>query len=477
MVDAKTKKLIIAAGAAIIILIAALVALALTAPADGGEAAQTTSTAAVSRLLYEKSPDAISRIDIKNFTDDFSLVRNSDGEIGVEGYGDDVELYTAYINYIFEKSSSLVAQKTIEENASDLSKYGLKKPAASVTVTFSNGDKKTINVGDAIPMSDGCYYMCFEGEKTVYSVLGSAVSIYSSLTKPAMISTLVTNMPYDEEGNLPRVREMYIVRSDIPYDMCMSYDETAKTYILTAPVELKLTETTSYILPNGLYGIAAMSTVRYQPSESDLEKAGLAEPAGVIKMTSDSDTMTLLVGSKITAADGTASYLAMLEGDDKIFQISSDVLPWMTIDVSDIAVSYVFRSVADDISKISIEAGGEKNVFTKTGSYTEETAAVKWNGQETDANNLLKLYKFMFAFRFERISTDETLISGEPIATMTVTTINGSSETLEFYDIGNMECAVTYNGKASFVARKAYVDRLIANLELLENGEELVLTW
>ncbi len=476
---ANTKKTLIAIVVAIVVLGGLLLALFLTEPKDSSDTpSQTTAEVITSKLLYEKSPDSITDLKVKNEKGTFEIERTSSGLTvkGLEGK----QLYDAYVSVLVDRASSLVSQQVIEENASDLSKYGLKTPKTKIEVTFKNGDKKTLLLGNDIPLSSyEAVYFCFEGEKTVHAVSKSPLTVFLGISKENLLSPIVTETPQrDAEGNLPIVREMTIERRDFPYVITMAYDKE-NAFVLTSPVDLKLTETIKYILPNGLYGISAISAVRYPVSESDLETAGLKEPFAVITMKSDAGDEKIFVGNKAVSDNGTESYFVMAEGkEDIIYSVSADVLPWVKIDVGDVAVSYVYKAVADTTTDITIKTRNVNETIKKSGKVSSEEFTATRNGNEMSVSDFKKLFEYLFKFRYERITADQSLIGGlTPYATITVKSEGNVTETLEFYDVGNKESVVTYNGKVSYYCRTSYIEVLEENIRKLDNGEDFVMTW
>jgi hypothetical protein len=69
----------------------------------------------------------------------------------------------------------LTSDKVIEDNASDLAKYGLDKPAEVYKITLKDGSVKTIQVGEALPIQ-GYFYAKVEGSPAVYQVGEQALS-------------------------------------------------------------------------------------------------------------------------------------------------------------------------------------------------------------------------------------------------------------------------------------------------------------
>jgi hypothetical protein len=69
----------------------------------------------------------------------------------------------------------LTSEKVIEDNASDLGKYGLDKPVEVYKATLKDGSVKTIQVGEALPVQ-GYFYAKVEGSSAVYQVGEQALS-------------------------------------------------------------------------------------------------------------------------------------------------------------------------------------------------------------------------------------------------------------------------------------------------------------
>ena len=65
--------------------------------------------------------------------------------------------------------STLVADKTIEDNATDLQAYGLSVPTLEVTVTTKAGKSSTMLVGDTTPTNSGAYAK-MAGSNKVYTI-------------------------------------------------------------------------------------------------------------------------------------------------------------------------------------------------------------------------------------------------------------------------------------------------------------------
>ena len=72
------------------------------------------------------------------------------------------------------------AKKLVEENVEDMSKYGLDKPTADLTVEYSDGTATTLHVGSVSPSNERYSYVSLDDEKTVYMVKEQAFILYRS---------------------------------------------------------------------------------------------------------------------------------------------------------------------------------------------------------------------------------------------------------------------------------------------------------
>ncbi|WP_248929492.1 DUF4340 domain-containing protein [Paenibacillus hamazuiensis] len=65
--------------------------------------------------------------------------------------------------------STTTKDKTVEDNAADLAKYGLDKPKQKFTLVLKDGSSKTINVGDPLPIQ-GYFYASASGSGEVFRI-------------------------------------------------------------------------------------------------------------------------------------------------------------------------------------------------------------------------------------------------------------------------------------------------------------------
>lgn len=74
-----------------------------------------------------------------------------------------------------------------------MSKYGLDKPTADLTVEYSDGTATTLHVGSVSPSNERYRYVSLDDEKTVYMVMGTKLSYYTDPVTAYANLTLLTS--------------------------------------------------------------------------------------------------------------------------------------------------------------------------------------------------------------------------------------------------------------------------------------------
>ncbi|MCR8644966.1 DUF4340 domain-containing protein [Paenibacillus sp. N1-5-1-14] len=78
------------------------------------------------------------------------------------------------VSSFLESLSGISQDMIVEDNASDLGKYGLEKPSGEYEVTLKDGSKQLLRIGDELPVP-GNYYATIDQSKRVYRVGASSV--------------------------------------------------------------------------------------------------------------------------------------------------------------------------------------------------------------------------------------------------------------------------------------------------------------
>lgn len=129
--------------------------------------------------IYSEEANNISYVDVIGGQDGIRAVNLGDSVWTINDFApDDIDTSKAY--GIVGTVAQMISKNKIEENPSDLSKYGLNTPSLTVTITKKNGSSDTFYIGDKSPTL-GEYFIMSDGSNTVYTIYEFKVD---TLSKP-----------------------------------------------------------------------------------------------------------------------------------------------------------------------------------------------------------------------------------------------------------------------------------------------------
>lgn len=486
----KNIKAVLACTAALAVCGGGYAVLMLTGADEGGSSSSSStaeSSISIPTELFSFEKADIISVTAENSAGGFVAVPEGepaeDGTVTftIEGI-EDLDVNYTLTTSIVNSASALSSESTVEENATDLEKYGLAQPQAKVTVKTAS-ETKTLLIGNESPVSGQTYCMN-EGEKTVYLVSTSNVSVFANSASNFVSTTILESA---SDGENPTIETIKISRTDLDYDIVLEYDKTTDedgntsgtlaTHYMTEPVFAYLDVEKSQDAINGLFGLSAYSVIAAHPSESEIAASGLDQPFCTVEMiTTDGDSYVLKLGEEMTI-DGVNYYPAMFGDNDVIYAVSEDNLCWADLQPGDITSKMIFGTLVWDIGKLEISvAGGETVSFEGSGSSADDYKVTK-NGVECDTERFRSFYTFLLKTSAEDFVIDEQP-QGEPVVSVYLETQDGKTkQTVEFYQSEGKKSLISVNGVPCFKCRTAFVDLLIENLSKFDSDEEFVMNW
>ena len=178
-----TVKGLIAGIAAIVVLGGGIAALKLTEPKPDTGVPDPSVSYSDNLTIYNGNANDIKSISVKNTNGGYKLIRTAEvtetkmPEYKIEGL-ENVKLNDTIVGSLPANVATLEALKVIEEDAADMSKYGLDKSDIEATIEFDGENAKTVTLVVGNDTAEGNVYVALKGEKTVYTVSSSSVSSY-----------------------------------------------------------------------------------------------------------------------------------------------------------------------------------------------------------------------------------------------------------------------------------------------------------
>ena len=238
--------------------------------------------------------------------------------------------------------TSISAVNLVEENAKDLSVYGLDEPTATVKTYYDDGSEVDLIIGSQAPV-DGNYYCMTTESNTVYTI-GSYVD--SLLVRRPIEYRNITLFPvYTEDDiytniNWVRTTERDGTCIEIQLDSSQEneYNTEGSQYVMLQPYQVSGNDTV--IKSNILDVVATLSlgSIIKDIDESKYAEYGLDKPAKLEMSDIAGNSVSLLLGSTCPNTDYT---YCMIEGTDTLITCTTSALQWM----GGSYVQYMLRTV------------------------------------------------------------------------------------------------------------------------------------
>lgn len=250
------------------------------------------------------------------------------------------KLSSAAINF-----ASIFVDKVIEEEATDLSQYGLDKPTL-VSAKMKDGKIETLEIGNLTP-TKGAYYVkkkennkvCTTDTYTIDKVIVSKNDI-RDLTLITIDSDEITKLSMERQGVLV---------------FGANYNDENQNWTLTDPI--KGTANMSALAPmlDAITGSMITSFVEENPS--NLEQYGLTKPSYILEFETPDHKERLIMGKEDSA---NSQIYVMLEGNNEVFTISSEPYTFLDKPIEEIVEVFAYIVNIWDVDKIDVEMDGYK---------------------------------------------------------------------------------------------------------------------
>lgn len=487
----KNTKIILGSVIGLAVLGAATLALVLTQPKDDTADSDTSSDTSVSITDYET--DDISTLTVTNESGEYTINRLGKEKWGIDSIPEALANSSSYSNAM-SSAGGMSAKQVVEENATDLVKYGFDKPTATIKMTFKDNkaDDVTCLVGIKYE-GENSWYVKTDKSNTVYLVSNSGVS-FAMNDKLSYVnkSTLVAS--YDSKNDtVNRVRverkdlEKDIVLDKLPEEKEKEFSSTYVAYAMSSHNGILADDELDQKVVYGLYGISASDVFAVSPTDEQKKQAGLDDPDCTVTMVSNEDTVTKLsIGSavyNVTKNEETGEeiktitgYYGMLSDKDAIYVFSPDDLPWLTVTPESILYKLFLTPYIYYLDGVTIYDSDRKAYDFKIVGDADN-ASFSYDGKEIDAAKFKSFYQYLLSAYAEQIYLDDLTDDNKFIAGITYDHREEGKENdaVEFYSSeSDRTCIIVVNGDVRYKVRQIYATRLLENLNALLTSGEIV---
>jgi hypothetical protein len=286
--------------------------------------------------------DDITEIDIANKDQKYVFTKNKDTWKVVTPVISKVD--TSKIDAIANDISNIIGLKLIEENASDLSRYGLDKPI-KVSAKLKDGSTKAVELGRKTPTEEA-YYAKLAGTNKVYTI-----GIYTGDDFSVTLNDL------KDRGVFSSIKSADIKGFTLSKSSSLVFSVnkvTDSNWEITAPIKGSANmDKLSPILDS----IPQFSVKEYvNASSGSLQNYGLKTPAYSMNIVTKSGTTKVLLGDE--KVKGSEIYAKLGDSSD-VFVMDETTLNFIDTPLNSIMDTYLYVASFPDIEHITLNIDGK----------------------------------------------------------------------------------------------------------------------
>lgn len=376
-------------------------------------------------------------------------------------------------------SHSVIASKTVETDAEDLSAYGLDKPQVQVDFTYHDGTSMQLNIGAKVP-TGSYYYMNLDDSNDVYMIY---YTVYDYFTQDLTALHIVPAMPAIDPENLVYLLAEQKGKETVEVVLRGSNDNSTSIadVMLIQPFEYDVNSTRASETMISASAIALTGYAGHAQDEAALAEFGLDEPFAVIEVADSNEvSVSMRVGSVVP---GNSAYrYATVDETGDVYTVDVNLLAFL----DDCRVSYLVDQFAGliNIKRIdgfTIETADKTYVTEiKSTPYTDENGnemvdqEFYFNGEFVDEDLYRDFYQVVIGRLVDkRIENEEEYYFDGDVAVRLTYDLNYSDEdyVVEYVDYDRDYYAVRRDGVSLFLIRKDKIQEMTDTAELLLNGE------
>ena len=411
----------------------------------------------------EKQPNEDSEktsISIMNFNDDVVryTVENNNGSSSfvkkdskwtVES-SPDIELDQNYVTASVAKASFMYAKSLVEKNSGKLSGYGFDTPSATVTLEAAAGNKAVIRFGKKTATESG-YYAVVNDSSDVYIVETGSVEKVAGNLDNFRIRNLY-NFDYSSVTHFSLESDKYTINigkrtKNDPNQSNLS------SWVMETPYKKPVN---SNIFEENVLKVINFTVVDFtDDNPSDYTKYGLNPPKYTISVLAEGKSFTIYLGSDA----GSGKIYARIKDKPNVFTISSDSVKYKDFTPVYLLESLVFVRNISAVDSIDFKSDNLYHFSSANGRFFAD-------GKETDEKNFRKMYSSLISAVISG-EADGSKIGAE-ICSFTFNYNTGTpSETVVYYEYGDMYAAVKINGKIEFYVKRKFAEDIVESVKNL----------
>ena len=304
---------------------------------------------AAPKILELKEPD-IKQIEIRHRDGETTVVKKNDAGKWSITAPQPLAADQSAVGAITSAISSLSSDRMIDENANNLSSYGLDPPRIGITLTMADGKTHVLRIGEDTPV-EGSTYVMLDGDKRLFTIASFSKTALDKQSKDLREKHLLT---FDQD-------KLSRVELDTP-KVSLEFGRAGTDWQILKPKPMRAD---GFQVDELVRKLKDATMVTDKDTETD-SKAAAAAFAGGQKIAT----------AKVTGAEGTLTlevrkskddYYAKSSTMDGAYKVAKEIGDGLNKSLDDFRNKKVFDFGFNDPNRIEIKDGGQTKVIEKSG--------------------------------------------------------------------------------------------------------------
>ena len=389
--------------------------------------------------------------------------------------------------------SSVTATSKIEENPKDLSDYGLDDPSFTLTVSFSDGNSVTINVGNETPVRN-YYYAITDKDNTVYTIGNYLTTLFSR--KPYEYRAVDSFPTYTDEDIYENIVHFSFTRRDGVYteimldkDLSMEGNITSSAYMMLQPfVSPCTTDAVEDLLE--VLATLTQSSIRGDITKDELSEYGLDKPARLFLENPYGNSLEIVVGTvgsnECYAAIG-REYDALMAGEVEHITLLTYTISnfdWLDLNYMNLQIRTPWIINIHNVDKVLYDFGGDTfemilyEYDDVTGSGIEVVRTCSHiNGKDIGETNTKRIYSRTLNFRQVSAMRQDVAYDPDYENSITIFLKDGTERSMHFHKINERQYACELDGAVEYYIYSSNLTTLRTALDRAMDDREVSLVY
>jgi len=367
--------------------------------------------------------------------------------------------------------------------------YGLNNKADMVEVTYSDGKKMNLTIGNYEPISKG-YYCSVSGFEGVYLIEEERLNGFKQ-AEEYFISKYVTPLiPVQSQSSLGHIlgisfeggtlQEKVTLLPVVPENKKIMLDVisfgSATHLIKIDGMNYQVDQRYATLIFDSVLGLKSTDIIDYNLSQEDMASFGFDNPDMHVVFDYRDSPEKDLIKYDVEILEKSGIFYASCNNRGIIYQI---VPPYFyEVKLEKFPVRWFFSPLLYDLEALEIQTKNENYLFELSGT-TNSDMAVTCNEENFDLDRFRRLYKLVTSAAHDNNMRQQVEITGDPLIKITYhyRNVNKPDDTLGLYDAEFRRHYAKVNGKTGFTIKENFYSRVSQALDVLFTEKVFEIEW